>query len=439
MQKKLTKGNNSNYEIQFTVDTDERQKARKKVIKVFWKDIKVPGFREWHVPADIIEKQINPEYIKIWVYEELINNGLQEILKENPKIRFIGQPYDINHDEKDDKLVLTVKLDVFPEIEITNDKRKKEKIGKIAPKVEKEEVTQALTNLKKNYAEYKDTDKITEDTVSKIAIERLDKDSEIKDKWHIYVGEPEFKEFNFFKKTFLKQWKKNDIIIDYKEKDLPPTIQYTKSDQKDIKKIKFIIKDIKKIVLPKMTEETLKKLFGPDSQVKNEKELETFIKNSLIQNKVESELIKEIENYLQKTKKASIQISIPKTLIEEEQKVRIKNLQQKFGSQEKVEEYFKQIWEEKTKAFLNDIKKASKDSLEKFFTLQKICELLELNIDRNNNKKLQVEKLLYTKLSGEQLPGEETTKTKNKTTEKKTTKKTITSKKSSPNTQSIKK
>jgi hypothetical protein len=46
-------------------------------------------------------------------------------------------------------------------------------MGKIDTKASDKEVEESLTNLKKNYAEYKDTDKIEKDTVSKISLDFL--------------------------------------------------------------------------------------------------------------------------------------------------------------------------------------------------------------------------------------------------------------------------
>jgi FKBP-type peptidyl-prolyl cis-trans isomerase (trigger factor) len=90
---------------------------------------------------------------------------------------------------------------------------------------------------------------------------------------------------------------------------------------------------------------------------------------------------------------------MPQTLIHEEFKSRMANLEQRFGGQEKVAEYFKQLWDEKTKQFVEDISKASQDSLEKFFILQKITEELKIDIDRQKAWKLEVEQKLYDKVS----------------------------------------
>jgi len=383
--------------------------------------MKVPGFRQGHVPAEVVKKEIKQEYLTIGIYEELINNGVKELLKDNKDIKFIGQPYDLKPEDKDKKKIITFKLDVYPKVEIVNENRKKAKMKKLETKVSKKEVDDAMTNLKKNYAEYKDTATIQEDTVSKINIEYLDKDDKIKETSNTYIGEPEFNEFPFFKTTFIGKKKEEKIELDYKEKDLPPTLKHTKKENKDIKQIRFIIKDIKQIVLPEMDETTLKKLFGPDTKVKNEKDLIEYIETNIKAQKKDQELIQTIEEYLKEIRNKSLKVSIPNTLTEEEFKTRIKNLEQKFGTQEKVEEYFKQLGEEKSKAFLADIKRAAVESLEKFFILQKIVELLKLNVNREKNQqRLEVEQKLYEKLTGDKLYTEntETKEEKKKTTKK---------------------
>ncbi len=85
-------------------------------------------------------------------------------------------------------------------------------------------------------------------------------------------------------------------------------------------------------------------------------------------------------------------------MIQEEFKVRMKNLEERFGSAEKVQEYMTQLGDQAT-AFTENIKTAANESLEKFFILNKVAELLDVTIDRSDNaENLAVEKQLYDKL-----------------------------------------
>jgi FKBP-type peptidyl-prolyl cis-trans isomerase (trigger factor) len=69
-----------------------------------------------------------------------------------------------------------MKLDAYPEVEITDSNRQTEKMDKIDIQVSQEEIDNAITSIKKNYADYQEADIITLDTVSKILVEYLDAD-----------------------------------------------------------------------------------------------------------------------------------------------------------------------------------------------------------------------------------------------------------------------
>ena len=145
------------------------------------------------------------------------------------------------------------------------------------------------------------------------------------------------------------------------------------------------------------------KLFWSESKIKTEKELINYIKESIESQKFENNLMKSVDDLLNRLKWKTIKVTIAQTLIQEEYKTRIKSLEQRFGSAEKLEQYFKQLWEEKEKAFHDDIKKAAWESLEKFFILQQILKLFEINISIEQSQHLEAETKLYEKLSWEKI------------------------------------
>lgn len=126
-----------------------------------------------------------------------------------------------------------------------------------------------------------------------------------------------------------------------------------------------------------------------------------------------------VEDYLNEVKKAGVSVIIPKTMTDQELKVRMENLEKRFGSAEKVKEYFQQLGEEKSREFIEGVQTAAAESLEKFFILNKITELLGLKIDWNSEQEpFFVEKQLYTKLVGELEAPIEAKKPAKKTTKK---------------------
>jgi trigger factor len=252
------------------------------------------GFRKGQAPIEVVEKNTKPEYLTMGIYEHLVNRGLQELIKENPELRLIGEPYDFKQEQKDGNTIMTMKLDIFPEVEVVNSDWEKEQIPEIKSAATQEEIDNAMVSLKKNYADYQDTDIITPETISKIEMEFLDADGKVLEKGHNYVGEQEFAESKRYEKEFMGKKKDDTREVAYDAKILPAVYHYKKTEGK-AEKVKLLIQDVKKIVLPEMNEEMLKKLFGPESTVKNEAELIDFIKESISHQKFEAELVKGIE------------------------------------------------------------------------------------------------------------------------------------------------
>ena len=397
MEKQVKKGTHANYDIQLTITTKEFEDAKLIILKEFQKDYEAPGFRKGSAPLDMVESNIKPEYISIWAYEKLINIGLQEILKEQPELKLIGEPYDLKQEEKEGNIIMNLKLDIFPEVEVINNDREKQAVTPIDNSATTEEIEGTLMNIKKQYADYQDADDIQLDTISKIALEYLDKEGKVIHTGHTYIGEQEFAEDPFFPKTFVNKKKDEVIELTHDEKKLPAVLHNKKSDAK-ADKIKLTIKDIKKIVLPELTPEMLKKLFWDDTKLQNQEDLIAYISESIEHQKYDQELIKKIEEVLQNLRNKSMKVIIPQTLINEELKTRLQSLEKKLGGKEKMEAYFKNMGDEKAKAFFEDITKAAEESLEKFFILQKFTQLLNLEVDRNNADHMSVEQKLYDKL-----------------------------------------
>lgn len=397
MEKQVKKWTHANYDIQITITTKEFEDAKLIMLKEFQKDYEVPGFRKGSAPLDMVEKNINPEYVESWAYEKLINKGLQEILKEQPDIKLIGEPYDLKQEKKDDNTIINLKLDIFPEVEVVNNDREKQSVTPIDNTANEEEIQGTLMNIKKQYADYKDVDIIELDTISKIALEYLDKEGKVVHTGHTYIGEQEFAEDPFFPKTFINKKKDEVIELAHDEKKLPAVFHNKKSDA-EAEKIRLTVKDIKKIVLPEMDEEMLKKLLWDDTKFKNQDDLIGHISESIEHQKYDQELIKKIEEVLQNLRNKSMKVMIPQTLVNEELKTRIQSLEKKLGGKEKMNEYFKKMGDEKAKAFFEDITKAAEESLEKFFILQKFTQLLKLDIDRNQAEHMAVEQKIYDRL-----------------------------------------
>lgn len=400
MEKKLKDLKNGSYEISLSFTTDEYKNAEDKAFSTLAKDVEIQGFRKGQAPKKLVEKKINTEYLQLLSFENLFNIGMKEVLDENKEIKFVGEPYAMDKKEgKDWVIILTFTLDIYPEVKVLNKEWENMTIDIIDGTATEKDVQDAMLNLQKNYAEYKDTEEITTDTVSRISMKFLDAQGEELEKWFVYVWEPEFtaekKEADFWKEHFVgkKRWETFDITY---KKSLVPVLQ-PKNKDLPVKQITFEVLDVKKVELPEMNEENIKKFFGDKAEVKNKAELETYIKGEIEKQKFDTELLKSIDGYLREVNKKSMDVQIPQTLVTQEYASRLKNLEQRFGGAENTKKYLESLGDEKRKVFEDDIRKASKESLEKFFVLQQVCEYFEIKLDPEN-KAMEVEKQLYEKL-----------------------------------------
>lgn len=155
-------------------------------------------------------------------------------------------------------------------------------------------------------------------------------------------------------------------------------------------------------MLPELNDEMIVKLFGKDAEVKTNAELREYIQKEILKQKLEGGLVNTVEKYVSDVRAAGISIIVPKTMIDQEVSVRIQNLKERMGSEERLQQYFKQLGDEKAREFLDGIKTAAQESLEKFFILNEVAKLLDIQIDWTSEQEpLFVEKQLYTKLVGE--------------------------------------
>ena len=86
MKYELTKWNNSNYEISITIPNEDSSKYKEKILKKIQQDMEVPGFRKGHAPLEMVEEKANPEYIKMGIYEEIVNEWLKKIIEERAQL-----------------------------------------------------------------------------------------------------------------------------------------------------------------------------------------------------------------------------------------------------------------------------------------------------------------------------------------------------------------
>ena len=347
----------------------------------------------------MVEAKVDAGYLDMALNEHLINKAMHEMLNENADIKFIGEPYGFETKSEGDQTTVTFFIDIYPEVQVSGKKWESVKMDALTLEANEKEVEDALLNIQKNYADYKDAEAIALNTISKLGLEFFDAEGQSIEKGTTYLGETEFAEDKFWEKTFKGAKKSDTIELKYDEKKLPEVL---KSKKGGAAKLVVTVQDVKEIVLPELTDEMIVKLFGKDAEVKTNAELRAYIQKEILKQKFESGLVNAVEKYVNDVRAAGISILVPKTMVDQEVAVRVQNLKERMGGEDRVQQYFKQLWEEKAREFLDGITTAAKESLEKFFILNEVARLLGVEINWSAEQEpLFVEKQLYTKLVGE--------------------------------------
>ena len=394
MEKNIIEWNQSNLEIKLKISSDEYKKLEEKALKDLSKDMEVPGFRPGHAPLDMVKSKIEPVYLEWAVYETAVNEAIKEVLNEN-KYQLIGNIYDFNTSKSDDGSVeISFKIDVYPEVKVKNNNY--EAVEPTLPEFElsEDEASKAIENLKAQFAEYKDVNKVdAENTYVKLDLEYLDKDWNKVWDAKVFLAKADFDEFSDLKNAFDGKEKGYSQEFDYDEEKLPKLLQYFKKDKDElnIAKVKATITEIKKADMPELTLENIEKWFG-----KKYEKVEDFVeevKTTLLNEKKKVELNKFVEDLLSKIKD-SFDVVLPKTLIDQEVKQRLESLKQRYGWEQNFEKMLKSMKPEDVKKLYEDITNAAKDSIKNFLTLMKFAELKWILDKVDFKKELDLEEKL---------------------------------------------
>lgn len=392
----LQPGLQSNYQVTVTLTPDELATYKTKALEHFQKEMKVEGFRPGHAPLQMVEQQVAPEYLNVALYEEALHEATKRMLQDHEDKKFIGTIYNLNIDDKQaGKVTLVFTIDVYPEVKEISQKRKKNNVQPLDTTASEAEIEDTIMNLKRQYADYQPAETVTENSVFKVNMKFLDKTGQEVNTGKLFLGKEDFEEFPQLREYFMNKKADEVVTIKYEEKKLPHTMHLHKEGMQAAS-IEATIGDIKEVTLPDFTPENIKKFFGNDD-VTSEEQLRSKVSVLISTQKEESLLMQSIDNFLAEAMK-SFDLKIPKTLIEEEVKTRMKSLQERMGGEEGMKQYFEKIGEEETKKLQQSIQDAAKGSLEKFLVLREIIEKLGIE-NVNREKHLDVEKALYAKLT----------------------------------------
>lgn len=397
MNLELKKWNQSNIDVNLTLTADTITQYIDKSLKSLQKTYKAAGFREGHVPMDIIKKQVDQEYVRANGIEMAVNDSIDKLLKDNSKeYQFIGDIYNMSLVPDGDDLKVSYTVDVYPVAIKLDDKFKSAKIEKADDTVTEQDINSSYDNLLAQYGEWTNVDEITMDTSARAKISFLDKDGNILEDSRIFVSGADMTEHDIMKHNFLGKKMNEEFDIKYDHEKLPHTLHYHKDEQHPAK-ISVIIDAIQELQKPEVNAENIKKRFG-DENIKNESELKEKIAEVIKVEKAAANLTTAIEKYLEEAGK-SFTCIVPKTMVAYELNTRVENMSKRFGSKEKMEKYLEVMNEKNPNWKLSDyyaeIEQSAATSINKFFIFKKITEELWIDKYINWDKELDPENKLY--------------------------------------------
>jgi len=141
----------ANAEIKAVISQDEVNANVEKIAKQLSKTANIQGFRKGKVPLAIIKKQYGQKLVEDAEAEalrEVLNKGLDELNIENSSL--IGEPTISEFNKSEDKIEVTVKVAMRPEIALEGYEDLVPDFEK--PEVTDEEVNERIAELAKNVA-----------------------------------------------------------------------------------------------------------------------------------------------------------------------------------------------------------------------------------------------------------------------------------------------
>jgi len=318
---------NSQVLLKVTIDKSEVKKSYQDFLIETQKDIQIPGFRKGKVPFSILETKFKDAIIAE-VSTKLIDDSYKEVIEkvEKKPLNFSTPKLEeLKKMELNEDFTYQLTYDVYPEIKYGE--YKGIEIEKDEVSVTDSDIKKEIDTMVKEFATIETKDGKIEDNdivqveyiVTKDGVEVNKKDSE-----YIHIG----KDYDLYKigKDILGL--KKDDTKEFKKKFPKGEIE---SLAEKTFEFKVKIKDVKKEIIPELTDDLAKQINENCSTVSElkeiiKKDMETFAVNT-----VKNKTIELIMNKLSETFAGDI----PKSMIDEQLDVYWKEFIERFRGDEK--------------------------------------------------------------------------------------------------------
>ena len=293
-------------ELTIEVEGPEVKNALEEVYQYLSYTANIPGFRKGRVPRKILKKRFGAT-IEQSVADKILKKYLEKALEEHG-VKPVADVFltDIKLDEEKPAVVIVVKFEVPPEIELKN----LEEITVEVPKTEfsEEQVENYINQLREQNAEWKTVDReIKEGDLVEVEYEITDTESGQKETGETaaVIGE------GLFRKEIEEALKGKKAGDEIELKGLPIYDQEGKEVGKVDIKIK--VKAVKEKVLPELNDEFAKKLGLGETWEEARKKIEEQLKEQFEKAKEQQKLEKLLTKLVEEHK-----FDIPETLVRRE-------------------------------------------------------------------------------------------------------------------------
>lgn len=339
-------------ELTISLGTEELKAAEQVALTKLAKEVKIEGFRKGKAPLELVAAQVDQTILGQETLENALSKAVAEaFLKED--IKAIDRPeVDVKKFIPGTELEFTATTEIMPKVELGDYKNLK--VKKDTVEVSKEEVSETIDQILKNFAEKKKVDRESKNG-DEVIIDFLGKkdgvafDGGKAEKFPLELGSksfiPGFEEGLIGKKAGDEISLDLEFPKDYHAKDLAGA------------KVVFEVKihEVRENALPEINEEFLSKL----GEFKTKEEFEKQIKEDLKTQK-QSESDEKLKDKLVKKLAEVSKVPVPEILLEDQkQSIELDMQQNLMYSGLSLEDYLERMGKTHEEWLEKDVKEAA--------------------------------------------------------------------------------
>lgn len=352
MKTKLKNISDVKVELTISLGTEELKAAEQVALTKLAKEVKIEGFRKGKAPLELVAAQVDQTILGQETLENALSKAVAEaFLKED--IKAIDRPeVDVKKFIPGTELEFTATTEIMPKVELGDYKNLK--VKKDTVEVSKEEVSETIDRILKNFAEKKKVDRESKDG-DEVIIDFLGKkdgvafDGGKAEKFPLELGSksfiPGFEEGLIGKKAGDEISLDLEFPKDYHAKDLAGA------------KVVFEVKihEVRENALPEINEDFLSKL----GEFKTKEEFEKQIKEDLKTQK-QAESDEKFKDKLVKKLAEVSKVPVPEILLKDQkQSIELDMQQNLMYSGLSFEDYLERMGKTREEWLEKDVKEAA--------------------------------------------------------------------------------